>query len=44
MAGAATEDDRGDEGDRQQQDGQQGSGHEICIDGRWRDLRRVEAA
>jgi hypothetical protein len=39
MPGAATEDDRGDEGDRQQQDGEEGSGHEICIDGPLRDLR-----
>jgi len=39
MSGAATEDDRGDEGDRQQQDGDEGSGHEICIDRARRDLR-----
>jgi uncharacterized tellurite resistance protein B-like protein len=39
MASAATEDDRGDERNRQQQEGEQGSGHEICIDGPRRDLR-----
>src|SRR5450432_2554460 len=41
MSGATSEDDRGDEGDRQQQDGDEGSGHEISIDGALRDLRRV---
>jgi hypothetical protein len=39
MTGAATEDDRGDERDRQQEDGDEGSGHEICIDGAGWDLR-----
>jgi hypothetical protein len=38
MAGATTEDDRGDERDRQQQYGKEGSGHEIRIDGPRRDL------
>ena len=38
MPGATTEDDRGDERDRQQQHGNEGSGHEICIDGLRRDL------
>jgi hypothetical protein len=39
MSGSATEDDRGDERDRQQQDGEEGSGHEICIDRVRQDLR-----
>ena len=43
MPGATTEDDRGDERDRQQQDGNEGSGHEFCIDGPVRDLRATAA-
>jgi uncharacterized tellurite resistance protein B-like protein len=39
VAGASAEDDRGDEGDRQEQHGDEGSGHEISIDGRAGDLR-----
>jgi hypothetical protein len=39
MPGATNEDDRGDEGDRQQQHGDEGSGHEICIVRPARDLR-----